>query len=154
MMPPRRKGGLRWGRRTDERLGEVVLRDVEKAARDGLEGPELGEPKALEVDDDERLAYRPSDSGRRGWEDLGEEGLDVDEDSAPVFLRGHLLVEPLGAYRAEALDMYGAAELYTDEKVRRGHRRRRMRAGLYLIGLEDRARSGADHGKRVGIPGG
>jgi hypothetical protein len=112
VMPPRRKGGLR-SRRKDVRLGEVVLRDMEKAARDGLEGPELGEPEALEVDDDERLAYWPTGSGGRGWEDLGEEGLNVDEDGTPVFLRGNLLVEPLGAYRAEALDMYGTAELYT-----------------------------------------
>jgi hypothetical protein len=86
---------------------------VEKAARDGLECPELGEPKALEVDDDERLAYWPTSSGGRGWEYLGEEGLDVDEDGAPVFLWGYPLVEPLGAYRAEALDMYWTAELYT-----------------------------------------
>jgi hypothetical protein len=71
----------------------------------------LGESEALEIDDDERLAYWPTGGGGRGWEDLGEESLDVDEDRAPVFLWGDVLVEPLGAYRTEALDMYGTAEL-------------------------------------------
>lgn len=89
---------------------------MEKAARDGLEGPELGQSKALEVDDDERLAYWPTGSGGRSWEDLGEESLDIDEDSAPVFLRRHVLVEPLGAYRTEAQDMYGTTELHTMER--------------------------------------
>jgi hypothetical protein len=100
-----------WGQWGDVRLGKVVLRDVEKAARDGLEGPELGESEALEIDDDERLAYWPTSGGGCGWEDLGEESLDIDEDSAPVFLRRYMLVEPLGAYRTEAQDMYGTAEL-------------------------------------------
>jgi hypothetical protein len=88
------------------------LGDVEEASRDGLEGPELGEPEALEVDDDERLAYRPAGGGRRGWEDLGEESLDVDEHGAPVLLWRDVSVEPLVAYRAEALDVYRTPELY------------------------------------------
>lgn len=38
----------RWrGGRADVRLGVVGLRDVEEAARDSLEGPELGESDAL-----------------------------------------------------------------------------------------------------------
>ena len=122
----------RQGRGADVRLGEVVLGDVEKAARDGLEGPELGEPEALEVDDDERLAYWSAGGGGRGWEDLGEDGLDVDEDRAPVFLRGYALIEPLGAYRPEALDVYRTAELYTMEWSDVGTDRRRARAEFTL----------------------
>jgi hypothetical protein len=41
----RRRG--RDGRRGGVRLGIVVLRDVEKAARDRFEGPELGESQTL-----------------------------------------------------------------------------------------------------------
>jgi len=89
---------------------------VEKAARDRLEGPELGESEALEVDDDECLAYWPTGGGGRGWEDLGEDRFGIDEDSAPVFLWSYVLVEPLGAYRTEALDVYRTAELYTMER--------------------------------------
>ena len=122
----------RQGRGADVRLGEVVLGDVEKAARDGLEGPELGEPEAFEVDDDERLAYWSAGGGGRGWEDLGEDGLDVDEDRAPVFLRGYALVEPLGAYRPEALDVYRTAELYTMEWSDVGTDRRRARTEFTL----------------------
>jgi len=59
---------------------------VEKAARDSLEGPELGESDALQIDDDERLAYWPTGGGGRGWEDLGEDSFNIDEDGAPVFL--------------------------------------------------------------------
>lgn len=87
--------------------------DVEKASRDRLERPELGEPEAFEVDDDERLAYGPTGGDGGGWEDLGEEGFDVDEDGAPVLLGRYVSVEPLVAYRAEALDVYRTAELYT-----------------------------------------
>jgi hypothetical protein len=99
----------------DVRLGKVVLGDVEEAPRDGLEGPELGEPEALEVNDDERLAYRPTGGGGRGWEHLGEESLDVDEDSLPMLLGSNVLIEPLETYRAEALDVYRTAELHTTE---------------------------------------
>lgn len=100
------------------RLGKVVLGDVEEASRDGFEGPELGEPEALEVDDDERLAHRPAGGGRRGGEDLGEESLDADEHGAPVLLRRDVSVEPLVAYRAEALDVYRTPELYDTKYTR------------------------------------
>ena len=113
---------MRW---RDVRLGKVVLGDVEKAARDGLEGPELGESEALEIDDDERLAYWSTSGSGRGWEDLGEESLDSNEDGTPVFLWRYVLEEPLGAYRTKALDMYGTAALYNDDrKVGCMHRRR------------------------------
>lgn len=140
-----------WG--ADVRLGEVVLRDVEKAARDGLEGPELGEPEALEVDDDERLAYWSTGGGGCGWEDLGEDGLDVDEDRAPVFLRGYALVEPLGAYRTEALDVYRTAELYTMERSDVGTDRRRARTEFTLsVWKESGDQPGAEHGNARGRP--
>ena len=128
----RRDGG-------DIRLWKVVLRDVEKASRDGFERPELGEPEAFEVDDDERLAYRPTSGDGGGWEDLGEEGFDVDEDGAPVLLGRYVSVEPLVAYRAEALDVYRTAELHATGsvvnsppphkgKIRKGER-------FHLVGL-------------------
>jgi hypothetical protein len=119
------------------------LGDVEKASRDGLEGPELGEPEAFEVDDDERLAYRPTGGDGGGWEDLGEEGFDVDEDGAPVLLGRYVSVEPLVAYRAEALDMYRTAELYATGSVwsiLRHHTRKKTERGKVSpcrsVGLE------------------
>ena len=68
------------------RFGVVILRDVKKAARDRLEGPELGESYAFQIDDHECLTYWPTGGGRRGREDLGEDSFNIDEDSAPVFL--------------------------------------------------------------------
>jgi hypothetical protein len=90
------------------------LGDIEKAPRDGLEGPELGEPETFEVDDDECLAYRSTCGGGRRWEDFGKERLDVDEDGTPVLLWRYVSVESLVAYRTEALDVYWTAELRTD----------------------------------------
>lgn len=119
--------------------------DFEEASRDGLEGPELGEPEALEVDDDERLAHRPAGGGRRGWEDLGEESLDADEHGAPVLLRRDVSVEPLVAYRAEALDVYRTPELYDAihamERSHLSHTRWKDGNGkrkAYLVGLTER----------------
>jgi hypothetical protein len=43
------------------------------------------------------LAYWPTSGGGRGWEDLGEDSLDIDEDGAPVFLWSYVLIEPLEA---------------------------------------------------------
>ena len=137
----------------DVRLGEVVLGDVEKAARDGLECPKLGEPKALEVDDDERLAYWSTGGGGCGWEDLGEDGLDVDEDRAPVFLRGYALIEPLGAYRTKALDVYRTAELYTMDRSDVGTDRRRARTVFTLsVWKESGDQLGAEHGNCAWAP--
>ncbi len=88
---------------------------MEKAPRDGFEGPELRKSEALEVDDDERLAYWPTGSGGRGREDFGEDSFDIDENGTPVFLWSYVLVELLGAYPTEALDVYRTAELYAME---------------------------------------
>jgi len=88
---------------------------VEKAPRDGFEGPELRKSETLEVDDDERLAYWPTGSGGRGREDFGEDSFDIDENGTPVFLWSYVLVELLGAYPTEALDVYRTAELYAME---------------------------------------
>jgi hypothetical protein len=115
----------------DVRFGKVVLGDVEEAPRDGLEGPELGESEALEVNDDERLAYRPTSSGGRGWEHLGEESLDIDEDGLPMVLGSDVLVEPLGAYRAEALDVYRTAELHTTEVNGIGRKRTKITLSVW-----------------------
>jgi hypothetical protein len=41
------------------------------------------------------LAYWPTGGGGRGWKDLGEDSFDIDEHSAPVFLWGYVLIEPL-----------------------------------------------------------
>jgi hypothetical protein len=128
----RASGGTSMGA-VDVRLGKVVLGDVEEAPRDGLEGPELGEPEALEVNDDERLAYRPTGGGGRGWEHLGEESLDVDEDGLPMLLGSNVLVEPLETYRAEALDVYRTAELHTTEVSGIGRKPDKD----YLVGLEE-----------------
>ena len=121
----------RCGRRGGVRFGVVVLRDIEKAARDGLEGPELGESKALQVHDDERLTYWPTGGGGRGWENLGKDSFNIDEDCAPVFLRRYVLIEPLGAYRTEALDVYRTPELYTMKRSDGGKiNRKRIRVTL------------------------
>ena len=136
----RSTGGLKRGRtgqgRNDVRLGIVALGDLEEAPRYGLERPELGEPKALEIDDDERLAYGPTGSSRCGRENLDKERLDVDENRAPVLLRRHLLIESLGAYRTKGVDVYRTAELHTTRtnktrSVPAERERRQIRKVLY-----------------------
>ena len=79
------------------------------------------------------MAYWPTGGGGRGWEDLGEGSFDIDEDSAPVFFWSYVLIEPLEGQRAEALDVYGTAELYTT-MVRSDKAGKREKG--YLIGLK------------------
>jgi hypothetical protein len=122
------------GQRGGVRLWKVILGDVEKASGNGLESPELGEPQTFEVNDDERLAYRPTGGGGRGWEDFGKESLDVDEDGAPVLLGRYVSVEPLVAYRTEALDVYRTAELHTILRSVLGHIPEKIKE-VYLVGL-------------------
>jgi hypothetical protein len=104
-------GGEHEPRRKDVRLGIVILGDLEETPRNGLECPKLGEPKALEIDNDEGLAYRPTRGRRRGWENLDEERLDIDENRAPMLLWGHLTIEPLEADRTKVLNVYRTTEL-------------------------------------------
>jgi len=60
--------------RAGVRFGKVVLGDIEEALRYKLEGPERGKPEAqaLEVDDDECLAYWPTAVATGSWGDLGK----------------------------------------------------------------------------------
>ena len=95
----------------DVRLGKEALGYFEGTSGDRLECPELHEAETFEVDDDEYLAYRPTCGRGRGGEDFGEERLDVHEYRAPVLLGCDVAIEPLGAHRAEALDVHGATEL-------------------------------------------
>jgi len=56
-----------------------------------------------------------------------------------VLLGRYVSVEPLVAYRAEALDVYRTAELYTRTEMTRSILRRKVRDGngkwFHLVGL-------------------
>ena len=113
------------------RLGKVTLGYVKGTSGDRLERPELREAESFQIDDDERLPYRPTCGRGRGGEDLGEERLDVHEDCAPVLLGCYVAVEPPGAHRAEALDVHGAAELHIKNQSSQHDRDTRNRQVSY-----------------------
>jgi hypothetical protein len=110
------RGGEHTTQGKNVRLGIVILGDLEETPGDGLECPKLGEPKALEIDNDECLAYRPTGGGRCGRENLDEERLDIDENRAPMLLWSHLTIEPLEADGTKILNVYRTTELYTTNK--------------------------------------